>query len=564
MGAIPTASIFRAFGTVRQNSRLTVSGSSEIQLGRFRVSPYAAWAGIVTLAFLWVSVWWLLTDERLPGGGDPARHLSLTLAYSFRLESFDLGGLFELGTWGSDFFYPPLVHVVGAVPTALGLATEDWGTIAVNLVFVPLLAVGCYGVGKLVYGPRAGLLAVVFALGTPMILSLFHVYLLDAPLAAMVAMTLWALLASDRFTNTRWSIAAGALVALGLLTKTVFPIFVVGPLAVMLIAGGWRQWRNIALAAIVALVLAAPYYLMHVDDVLDVSEGTTVSLNAPGDAGPAAEFTPETRFSLGNTTYYGWAAINNQYYVPLLCLFAIGLVAAIRDIRRRGVPELLAGLVVGYLAAAYLLSVHDPRYTLPLVVYVAVLGTGWIAEASRQWVRRAATAALAVFVALNVASQSVSALPSVVVGSTDDIGDLIGRQSFTVLADHGYVVGEPRPDPLWYDLLEAAESDGVQTAKVLVPVGAMWGTDPLAFDFVANQHGIRSPTFDPDFPRQPELLVYVWNPLYELRFTPEEEFPAPCATIEEGTTDPPSDDPVILNVVALRLGPDGYERWCDF
>ena len=154
--------------------------------------------------------------------------------------------LFDPGATFGDFFYPPLVHLVGGIPAALGLAAQDWSTIALNLVFVPVLAAGCYGVGKLTYGPTAGLLAAVFALGTPMILSLFHTFLLDAPLAAMVAISLWAMLASDRFSRRRETALAGVLIGLAVLVKTPALLFLAGPGAVMLIGGGWRQWRNIA------------------------------------------------------------------------------------------------------------------------------------------------------------------------------------------------------------------------------------------------------------------------------------------------------------------------------
>ena len=46
----------------------------------------------------------------------------------------------------------------------------------------------------------------------------------------------------------------------------------------------------------------------------------------------------------------------------------VGLIAALWQLRRPGVAELLGGLVVGYLGST-MLAVHDPRYTLPLVVY---------------------------------------------------------------------------------------------------------------------------------------------------------------------------------------------------
>ena len=153
------------------------------------------------------------------------------------IESGDFGSILELGPTDSTF-YPPLVHAVGGIAAALDLRIEDWGTIAVNIVFVPLLAAGCYLTGRLVYGPTAGMLAAIFALGSPLVLSLFHDFLLDAPLVAMIAITVWALLASDRFNKTRATVLAGALVGLALLVKPIAPVYLIGPVVVMLLGGG--------------------------------------------------------------------------------------------------------------------------------------------------------------------------------------------------------------------------------------------------------------------------------------------------------------------------------------
>jgi 4-amino-4-deoxy-L-arabinose transferase-like glycosyltransferase len=75
-----------------------------------------------------------------------------------------------------------------------------------------VLLAGRYLTGRLVYNPLAGVLAAVYALGTPMILDLCHFFNLDAPLAGIVALKLWALLASDRFSRRRESIPGGLLV----------------------------------------------------------------------------------------------------------------------------------------------------------------------------------------------------------------------------------------------------------------------------------------------------------------------------------------------------------------
>lgn len=53
-------------------------------------------------------------------------------------------------------------------------------------MFVPLLALGCYHVGRLAFGRTAGALAVVFALGSPLLIEQFHVLMLEARQAFML------------------------------------------------------------------------------------------------------------------------------------------------------------------------------------------------------------------------------------------------------------------------------------------------------------------------------------------------------------------------------------------
>lgn len=177
------------------------------------------------------------------------------------------------------------------------------------------------------------------------------------------------------------------------MVKTPALLFLAGPVAVMLIGGGWRRWRNLLIAAALALAVAAPYYLIHLDDLIGASEESTIAGNL---GAPPAGLNADSRFSFDNLAYYGWVGINLQYFVPLLALFAVGLVAALREIRHRPhLPELLGGLVVGYLGPTLILSIRDPRYTLPLVAYVAVIATGWIAVTKRILLGAAGVAVLA-------------------------------------------------------------------------------------------------------------------------------------------------------------------------
>ena len=153
------------------------------------------------------------------------------------------------GQWGSIFTdfnsYPPLGHIVGAIGTLVGGLGVTSVIFAGNLVFVPLLIGGCYGAGKIAYGPRAGLMAALFALGAPMISSEFHEFYLDPFEASMVAVSVWALLASRRFERVGYSALAGVLCGLGMLTKQTFVLFVGGLIVVMFLRGGWRNWKGL-------------------------------------------------------------------------------------------------------------------------------------------------------------------------------------------------------------------------------------------------------------------------------------------------------------------------------
>lgn len=524
----------------------------------------AVWTAAATLAFIALSVWWLLYDRRTPGGGDPADHLQTTLDVAELLRNLDLGGIAEIGYNGNtDRFYPPLVPLVGSVGPLLGLTVQDWGTIAVNLVFVPMLAAGTYLAGKRVYGPTAGMLAAIFALGTPIVLSHFHVFLLDAPLAGSVALAFAVLLASERFTKRGASIAAGALLGVALLVKTIAPVYLLGPVAVMLVAGGWRQWRNVGLFALAILVVAGPYYAIHYDDVFGVSQETTIGAEeASVWLGEADEIS--SRLSFDNLSYYSWAAINEQYFVPLLALFAVGFVATARMIRSRpGAAELLAGVVVTYLTLALALSYRDPRYTLPLVVFVAVIATGWLATAGG-WPRRVGLAVLALAVTVNVATSLVHWIPDVRIeppGTNYEFG--VDPGSFTVVEDRGHWVGPPQHNPLWQRLFEAAEREGLETVRLYVGQQPLfWGVDYKSLDVFGEPYGVSDVTTNQPEPYEdPDFRISIWTD--DAEFVGEKGLAEPCGHIEEGAG-LLDGEPVLTSVLVERRFPEGYEVWCDF
>ena len=142
---------------------------------------------------------------------------------------------------------------------------------------------------------------------------------------AFAAPAVWLLLASRRFERRWWALAAGVVVGLGMLTKTNFAFVWPGLVAVMLIRGGWRQWRHVLLFVAALAVVALPWYLSHTGDLrsqLEFYGASSVSTYTP-DLGTLKQY------SLRHLSYYPRALMEVDVYLPLLVLFAAGALYSI-------------------------------------------------------------------------------------------------------------------------------------------------------------------------------------------------------------------------------------------
>jgi 4-amino-4-deoxy-L-arabinose transferase-like glycosyltransferase len=467
-----------------------------MSVGRRAISREALAAAGLACAFIGLTLVWLARDRTVPTF-DFGTHLTWSLVDRDLLRSGDLLGPFRI--WTS---YPPLGHVVGALGALVGGAGVSQPVLALNLVFVPLLCLGAYNVGRLAFGRQAGLFAVVFALATPMVSQLFHGALLDTPETAMVAVAVWLLLASERFSRRGATLAAGLACALGALTKETFPLFVVGLIAVMLIRGGWRERRGMLLFAAPILLLAVPWYAYHLDDLHGLAAGSAASIGGGGVATSAAAgsvYPP--RLSAKNAGWYLWSDVNFQLLAPLLALAAVGVaLAVLRLVRRRTpadvTPELLVGGFVSWVGISYVMP-HDSRYSLPALVYLATLGTGWLVGLPR----RAPTVAGAVLAAIllantagvdfGVGSPVVATLP----GAPASSG--LGERRLTFYT----TAGAPVRDGDLLGLLRALRRSGVQavhwdgvgesvgTNFTRQGIGVLAGLAGMAASIVPDYHG---------------------------------------------------------------------------
>jgi dolichyl-phosphate-mannose-protein mannosyltransferase len=375
-----------------------------------------AWGAIaMVVASIAITGWWLSVNEGVPYN-DAAQHLFWSLHVHDLISSGKPEQVFDFRS-----FYPPATFLLGAAATYVGGVTVAAPILAQNLVYVPLLALACFQIGRMLGGPRAGLLAVAFALGSPLVIEQFHVFMLDAPQAALVAVAAWLILASERFSRTGIAALAGLAVGVGIESKQLVPLYLAGLVACVLARGGWRNWRGFAVFAALALLVGSPWYvrqlaLGHTEMLHAASIGGDASAIAEGAAYPPAR---PPLFSSDNALWYFWATLDGLLFAPLFAFAAIGVGAAVTRVARARprhdlTLELLCGLGGAWLALT-VMPHKDMRYTLGLIIFLAVLGTVWLVRLSPGR-RRVATSLL------------VLAIVAAHVGATFGVGPETSRQ----------------------------------------------------------------------------------------------------------------------------------------
>lgn len=485
------------------------AGREDVGWSRLRglLAAPAAWVALAAVVSLAVTVWWALTDTRIPSW-DPAAHMYRSMEYA---DAFRDGDLTEWFTSYQTPGYPPLVYLLGAfVSLVVGESVARF-VIVEQLVFLPLLALGTYQLGRVAYGARAGAMAAIFMLGVPIIIAQQHVFMLDLPMVAMTAVTGWLVLASRRFADGRLAFAAGVAFGLGMLTKNVFVLGAGGLLAVALARGGWRRPRGVALFALGVAITGLPWYLAHFDGLLQYATGGTVS------GSESIYGADPPRWGPVDWQWYLQTALNGQYYLPLWLFALAGFGWAVarvgRMARRRAwdpgdvTPELLGALVLGTIACVALTH-NDERYTIAMTVWVAVLGTAWFATSGRRAVRVGGAVGLTAIAALNLVTVSTGKGPTIEVDLGVGSTEVPYAQQVTLVATRGWLVGGPERTNDTQAQLEAAREQGAELLVMDRATAVFSGFNTTGLDVLARFAGMGiAPGNDPNALGPRDLFV---------------------------------------------------------
>src|SRR5437660_343938 len=221
---------------------------------------------LVALAGLWLAicgtaaVW--LTVNRRPSEWDHANQLERAVDCYRNPRIVTDSGAPEILEASS--FYPPLATCAAGALYLVFPITPLTGQV-VMMGFLALALASVYGLGRRLADVETGLWAAFLLATAPFVVFSLTTFPLDLPLAAMGALTLYAILRAEDFGRPGWSLALGAAVGLGMLTNPPFAAYVGPPLLWSLgraLASSERRRRLLWAAGALAMgaALALPWY----------------------------------------------------------------------------------------------------------------------------------------------------------------------------------------------------------------------------------------------------------------------------------------------------------------
>jgi len=265
-------------------------------------------------------------------------------------------------------------------------------------VFMGVLLVSMYAIGRRLASPAAGLVAAVIVGAQPPILGQSRCVMLDMPLAAMTSLSFYACLCTESFRHRRASTLFGVTLGLGVLTKEIFPVFMFAPFVV----AAWRAWRarradapeawrdrvrNIVRCVAVGIGISAVWWLPYFPSLYE--QFTTVGATVGKDYGVPPWHTWD------GATYYVQSLLTAQSSLPFVCLFLVCVVPFWR--RYRDVRWPVAGWFAVPFAFFTMMSYKDNRFTVPYLPALALVCSLGVWSARRLWLRAAGSCLAAAY-----------------------------------------------------------------------------------------------------------------------------------------------------------------------
>jgi 4-amino-4-deoxy-L-arabinose transferase-like glycosyltransferase len=331
----------------------------------------------IVVNFIWLKI------DNIPPSWDPANHMLQSMWMFDNIKNPHL--LFENGLKcdGCYHLYPPLTgFVVSLFYLFLGVGIDN-AILAINIIFLSLLIICTYKIGKILSDHKVGLLAAFLVSMYPFTYITSRQYFLDIPLAAMVTLAIYILIKTNNFKCIKYSFIFGVISGLGLLTKEAFFLLIIGPLCCSFFyVRSIRQVKNIIYALIICVILASAWYL----PLFTYSKGYIQGFCAGKDGPPL--------FSMDSLLYYFKIFVINQGSLLYGFLFIASFVL-IKDWDKR--KKIVLQWIIFALIIFTFLKVKQERYTIPILPAIALISACGVMSINKVFLKRLLVCILVIY-----------------------------------------------------------------------------------------------------------------------------------------------------------------------
>lgn len=172
---------------------------------------------------------------------------------------------------------PSKAPLISAIPVPLYLifGRGERTALIANFILLALFYVFLFLLTKRLFNRVTALLAVFVASTMPYLFGIYRVFLVEGGLTAIVTAFLYFLLKSDNFRIKKYNCLLGVLLGFGLLMKITFPVFIAGPVLLVVWPrvrqegfGSRSLRKNILLVLLIGGLIASVWYARNLIFVL--------------------------------------------------------------------------------------------------------------------------------------------------------------------------------------------------------------------------------------------------------------------------------------------------------
>lgn len=341
-----------------------VSNQPAVHLSEPQERNSLAPVAIVTAIFVVANLIWSYFNHGMPDW-DAAGHVLNGFAYKDLLRHPHLTSDWIYKFLSVNYLYPPAVYILnGAVKLGFGIA--PWVDAIVKAFYEALFCVSIYGITKGLLKDRvAAVAAVVIANFYPENSFLSSQLMLDFPMSAMVAISLWALITWQSKSTIKNTILLGLAIGCACMTKQLCGAFIVVPAGIVflqtLLTRRFSDTAKLIGAAVIPAAMSIPWLIVTLPSLQKLAQYNT---NAIG--------------TLSTKMTYSWVlntyleAFPSMMTPALLCgLIASLLIIGSKTHRKLG---LLAASAIGGVLLISTLTWAYPldRYSMPALIAPAV------------------------------------------------------------------------------------------------------------------------------------------------------------------------------------------------